>query len=155
MMNLGMPDHRESKERRVRLPKFHRAARAEQRGATRYLLDLPLNYAVFDQSKTANSGRGRTIDLSSSGLRFAAERPIGVGLRIDLAVGWPLTLEGGEPLQLVVSGKVVRACDGETAVRILGYEFRTGCGTVHDEPRSNRQFRWTSLSRDDVFQRDA
>ena len=50
-----MPDHRESKERRVRLPKFHRAARAEQRGATRYLLDLPLNYAVFDQGKTVKT----------------------------------------------------------------------------------------------------
>lgn len=125
---LGAPDHRKSKERSVRLPKSR--SRTEKRAATRYRLDLELHYTVFDCADSPNIGRGRTIDLSSSGLRFAAETPIGVGLKIELAVRWPVTLEGGVPLQLVGSGEVVRAAATETAVRIVKYEFRTRCRTV-------------------------
>lgn len=128
LATLGAPDHRRSKERSVRLPKC--CSRIEKRSAKRYPLDLDLNYTVLDGSDSPNSGRGRTIDVSSSGLRFAGERPIEVGLKIDLAVRWPVTLDGGVPLQLVGSGEVVRADNEETAVRILKYEFRTRCRIV-------------------------
>jgi hypothetical protein len=100
---------------------------AEKRLARRYSLDLELTYTVVLKGKPVDSGSGRSIDWSSAGLRFVAERPIGVGLKLQLAARWPLTLDDGVQLKLVVSGKTVRTLDRETAVSITRYEFRT-CG---------------------------
>lgn len=124
--NLNLPARRKSQERRVRLPKqLPGATQTEQRSATRYFLDLDLTYTVFAGGKTVDSGGGRTIDCSSAGLRFAAERPIGVGRKLELVVRWPMTLDDGVPLKLVVYGKSVRADKSGTAIRIVGHEFRT------------------------------
>ena len=53
-------------------------------------------------------GIGRTIDVSSSGLRFNADRPLVVGQRIAVYVDWPVLLHGNIKMQLVISGIVVR-----------------------------------------------
>jgi hypothetical protein len=80
---------------------------------------------VFLKGKTVDSGVGRTIECSSAALRFLGERPIEAGLKLELAVRWPLMLEGGVPLKLVVSGEAIRSNGRETAIRIVAYEFRT------------------------------
>jgi hypothetical protein len=134
---FGSPVRRKWKERRGRLSKrFRDAAHSEQRRTTRYFLNLDLTYTVFAGSKTVDRGAGRTIDCSSAGLRFVSERPIGVGRKLELDVQWPMTLDGGVPLKLVVSGRSVRAENGETAIRIVGYEFRTR--GLSDAPQTYR-----------------
>jgi hypothetical protein len=71
------------------------------------------------------TGCGRTIDLSSSGLRFAAQRPLEPGLRLDVAIEWPVLLDGGVHLQLIAAGVVVWSQGAETALRIQRHELRT------------------------------
>jgi hypothetical protein len=94
--------------------------------AQRYLLDLDLTYSVLFRGKTVDSGSGRTVDWSSAGLRFIGERPIGLGRKLELAVRWPLTIDDGAPIKVVISGKTVRIKERVTVVRIDGYEFRGG-----------------------------
>jgi hypothetical protein len=105
---------------------FRDANRVERRIAKRYLLDLDLTYAVLFRGKTVDSGFGHTVDWSSAGLRFVGERPIGLGRKLELAVRWPLTIDDGAPIKVVISGKTVRTKELVTAVRIDGYEFRGG-----------------------------
>jgi hypothetical protein len=135
---FGSPVRRKWKERRGRLSKkFRDAAHSEQRRTTRYSLSLDLTYTVIVGSRTVDHGGGRTIDCSSAGLRFVSERPIGVGRKLEIEVQWPMTLDDGVPLKLVVSGKSVRADNGETAIRIVGYEFRTR--GLSDYPQTHRE----------------
>ena len=68
---------------------------------------------------------GQTIDLSSSGLRFAAKRPLEPGMIIEVAIDWPVLLDGRVQLQLMVTGVVVWSCGMETALRIQRHDFRT------------------------------
>jgi len=109
-------------ERRVRTPE---GASSERRASTRFSLNLEVRYTVSGSPGTAETGSGRTIDLSSSGLRFATPRPLEPGLRLDVAIEWPVLLDGGVHLQLVAAGVVVWSKGAETALRIQRHELRT------------------------------
>lgn len=118
--------HRESTHRKIRLIKRSGdALRNERRSVARYPIQLDLAYTVLFKGKIVDSGTGRTIDWSSAGLRFVCERPILEGRKMQLEVRWPLKLDNGVPLKLVVSAQALRTKECETAVRIVSYEFRT------------------------------
>ena len=109
-------------ERRVRRPE---SASSERRASTRFSLNLEVRYTVSGSPGPMETGCGRTIDLSSSGLRFAAQRPLEPGLRLDVAIEWPVLLDGGVHLQLIAAGVVVWSQGAETALRIQRHELRT------------------------------
>jgi hypothetical protein len=111
-----------SRERRVRLPK---SPGDERRVCPRYPIGLDLRYTVHTGRKQFETGNGRTVNLSRSGLRFTTDRPLLCGLKIDLAISWPLLLDGVVQLQLVASGRVVWAQGNEVAVQIERHEFKT------------------------------
>jgi hypothetical protein len=68
---------------------------------------------------------GNMIDMSSSGLRFAAPGPLETGRPLAVAIDWPVLLDGRVQLQLILAGTVVRSTGTETAMRIQRREFRT------------------------------
>ena len=102
----------------------------DRRSAIRFPLALGVRYSVLRRGKggVAETGTGRTIDVSSSGLRFTAERALEAGLRVEVFIDWPLLLDGGVQLQLIASGTVVRSNGTEVALRIQRHDFRTRGG---------------------------
>jgi hypothetical protein len=106
-------------KRRVWLPS------SESRAKLRFLLNLELRYRVASAGEPVENGSGRTIDLSSSGLSFTSDTPLSIGQNLDLFIDWPIQLDGGVQLQLVVSGVVVRVAGTVTALRFEHHEFRT------------------------------
>jgi hypothetical protein len=108
--------------RRVRLPKVPGSGR---RASTRFPLNLEVRYTVSGRRALVETGTGRTIDMSSSGLSFTTDRPLPTGLKLDVSIDWPALLDGGVQLQLVASGVVVRSSGAVTALRIERHEFRT------------------------------
>jgi hypothetical protein len=71
------------------------------------------------------SGDGVTIDMSSSGVRFVADRSLPLGLHLRLALSWPVLLNGECPLRLIFDGRVVRTDGMIAACTIHAPEFRT------------------------------
>jgi hypothetical protein len=119
-------------QRRVRLLK---GLDPDRRGNVRYPLNLDVRYSVVGHRGPAESGSGRTIDVSTSGLSFTADRPLSVGQALDLSIEWPVLLHGGVQLQLVTSGVVVRSTGAVVALRIGRPEFKTRRGERKVEPR--------------------
>ena len=106
--------------------------RTERRGSTRFPITLDVRYAVrgLEQMESV----GHTINLSSSGLSFTADRPLSVGQNLEAAIDWPARIEGGVQIQLVLSGVVVRT-DGKTiALEIRRHEFKTRSVALKDLP---------------------
>src|SRR2546421_12473100 len=100
-----------SNERAVRLPI---QSRGDRRAATRYPLTLGLRYAVpTPRGGVAGTGFGQTVDFSSSGLRFTADRTLEPGLTVQLFIDWPWLLDDGVQLQLTMTGTVVRSSGTE------------------------------------------
>jgi hypothetical protein len=109
-------------ERLVRLPKD---PRPERRASVRFPLTLDVRYSVSHGHAPVETGSGQLIDLSSSGLRFLAQGHVEPGLRLDVAIDWPVLLDGRVQLQLIVTGRVVWSNGAEIALQIQRHGFRT------------------------------
>jgi len=109
-------------ERRVRLPK---EPKSDRRASVRFPIALDVRYTVSRHRALVKTGSGKLVDLSSSGLRFVARGPLEPGLKLDVAIDWPILLDGRVQLQLIVTGTVVWSSDTETAMRIDRHVFRT------------------------------
>jgi hypothetical protein len=108
-------------ERRVRLPK---KPKSERRVNVRFPLNLEVR-SVSHRRKSVETRFGKIIDISSSGLRFAAQGPLELGLKLDVAIDWPVLLDGRIQLQLILTGVVVWSSDTETALQIQHSDFKT------------------------------
>jgi hypothetical protein len=113
------------------MPVDKRNAEGEQRIAgdrrqdRRYALQLDCRWKLIRRRRVLDSGTGNTIDLSSGGLQFDAGRHLPEGLNVELSINWPVLLHNVAPMQLVVSGRIVRARGRMIAVRSVQHEFRT------------------------------
>ena len=96
----------------------------DRRMRQRFPLSLDVEYSIRTEDSVV-SGHGRTLDLSSRGLRFTTEKPLPIGPAINVAIEWPQTLTDGVPLRLVLAVEVMRRSGAEMAARIYQYEFRT------------------------------
>ena len=108
--------------RRVRLSK---GRGSDRRASVRFPVNLEVQYSVAGRRGPVETGFGRTIDVSSSGLSFTADRPLSIGQKLDLSIDWPVVLDRGVQLQVFVAGVVVRTTGAVTALRIERHEFRT------------------------------
>jgi len=104
----------------------------DRRQDRRYEINLELRWKLIRRRKIRDTGVGRTIDLSSGGIFFEAHRPLPVGLNVELSIAWPILLHNSSPLQLLVSGKIVRVSGTRVGVRMTQHEFHTA-GTAAGE----------------------
>ena len=74
---------------------------------------------------TEESGAGRTINMSSTGVLFTTDQMLLPGRRIEVSISWPAQLNNKCALRLVARGRVVRFDDGKAAMEIQQYEFKT------------------------------
>jgi len=65
---------------------------------------------------------------------FDAGRPLPAGLDVELSIAWPVLLNDKSPMQLVVSGRIVRCIGNHVAFRMVQHEFRT-VAVPHDARR--------------------
>jgi hypothetical protein len=108
--------------RRVRLLQ---GLNPDRRASVRVPVNLAVRYSVVGHRRPVETGSGRTIDMSTSGLSFTADRPLSIGQKLDLSIDWPVLLDGDVQLQMVASGVVVRTAGAVTALRMGRHEFRT------------------------------
>ena len=104
----------------------------DRRNRRRYEIDLNVQYKIFRQYQVAQTGAGKTINLSGGGIACEFDEVLKPGSVIELAIAWPVLLNRNCPLKLVVTGKVVRSDAALTAIRMERYEFRTqGVRAMH------------------------
>ena len=96
---------------------------SERRRKTRYPIQLNVNYRT--NAPIRLSGIGYTIDMSSSGLLFTCSHALHPGMRMEVTLEWPSLLDSVIPLQLVTSGKIVRADGNKFGMAFSIYQFRT------------------------------
>ena len=97
----------------------------ERRLSNRLPITEPVRYKIFGQRNRRDQiGSGATVNMSSGGVQFTTESSLMVGSRIELAVSWPVSLNG-VALKLVVLGRVVRVENARAAMSIERYEFKT------------------------------
>jgi hypothetical protein len=97
----------------------------DRRTDRRYKIQLDLRWKLIRRRRVLDNGVGQTVDFSSGGVLFDAGRPLPVGLNVELAITWPVLLHDQAPLQLIVSGRIVRCTANRMAIEMAQHEFRT------------------------------
>jgi hypothetical protein len=97
-----------------------------------YPMTLPLVYRVYrrgvsgtNTGDVCETGSGRTLNMSRSGVLFEADRELDEGMAADLLIAWPTSLSTSVGLTLRVRGLIVRADRNRIALTMTRYEFRT------------------------------
>ena len=101
------------------------ASGADRRTNARFPCRLAVSYQALEHPFFSGQATSETVNISSKGLLFAASEPLQPGQLLQVSVDWPARLENEVPLKLVAEGRVIRMIDGQAAVRIDKYEFRT------------------------------
>ncbi len=96
----------------------------DRRMSQRYELRLSLHYRISQKWSAPRSGSGLTIDISASGISFRCRKPLPVGAHIEMMVDWPARYGELYPIELQITGFVVRSDPGRTAVRMTSRKFR-------------------------------
>ena len=100
-------------------------ARADRRETSRFPVREEVRYRVLQAKWWPASGVGKTLDIGSGGILFTTEERLPIGRLVEVAVNWPVRLDGACPLRFVAVGKVVRSEATKAAVQITRYAFKT------------------------------
>jgi hypothetical protein len=84
-----------------------------------------VRYRILNKRGAEESGAGKTINMSSSGVLFTTESLLLPGRKVELAISWPAQLDNKCALKFVARGRIARSEDGQAAIEIQQYEFRT------------------------------
>jgi c-di-GMP-binding flagellar brake protein YcgR len=97
----------------------------DRRHADRFSIQREVRYKLLNHRGAEETGDGRTVNISSSGVLFTTETRLPTGRRVELSISWPAKLDDRCGLQLMARGRVVRFENGLAAVEIQQHEFRT------------------------------
>ena len=97
----------------------------ERRIKRRFQIDQEVKYKMLYGQRIAETGVGRTMNISSGGVWFSTESMLTSGMPVELSMNWPVLLNDSCPMKLMIYGCVVRSNEKGAAVAIERYEFRT------------------------------
>jgi hypothetical protein len=110
---------------------------ADRRTNARFPCRLAVSYQALEHPFLSGVATSETLNISSKGLLFATDEALQPGQLLQVSVDWPARLENQVPLKLVAEGRIVRNLNGQAAMRIDKYEFRTRRTKSTGEPTTN------------------
>jgi len=115
----------------------------DRRVKRRFRIDQEVSYKMLYGQRIAETGAGRTLNISSGGVWFTTQNMLTSGMPIELSLTWPVLLNDSCRMKLMIYGCVVRSNERTAAVAIERYEFRTSGGRVfqHQGPSTPVEFR--------------
>jgi hypothetical protein len=115
----------------------------ERRAKRRFQIQQEVRYKMLYGQRIAETGSGKTINISSGGVWFTTESMLTMGMPVELSMNWPVLLNDSCPMKLMIYGCVIRAHDGGAVVAIERYEFRTQGSRAFQQP-AQMEYRLTS-----------
>jgi hypothetical protein len=94
-----------------------------RRACPRYDMRLALRYRISQKIDFQRWSTGMTCELSVKGLSFETRRDVPVGSHIEIRVDWPAKHGENAPLELRITGVVIRSVNGKVAVRAMSHRF--------------------------------
>ena len=106
-------------------PKVQKNGERERRIKRRFQIEQEVRYKMLYGQRIAETGTGKTLNISSGGVWFSTENLLTAGMPVELSMNWPVLLNDSCPMKLMIYGCIIRSNDKGAAVAIERYEFRT------------------------------
>lgn len=97
----------------------------ERRLKRRFHIEQEVKYKMLYGQRIAETGTGKTLNISSNGVWFTTESMLTTGMPVEISMNWPVLLNDSCAMKLMIYGCVVRSNEKGAAVAIERYEFRT------------------------------
>ena len=97
----------------------------DRRSTDRFPIEREVRFRLLGKRNGQEEGTGKTVNISSNGVLFTTDKALVPGRRIEVSISWPAQLDNRCQLKLVAKGRVTRQENGQAAVEIQQYEFRT------------------------------
>jgi hypothetical protein len=120
----GHTSTRDSEEEVIATRELRHRTTIPRRPCPYYSVSLQLRYKATSTLGPVE-GLGQTRMMSSQDIIFAPADGLEPGMIAEIAVAWPLLLDGHIGLQLVLETAITGSQDGVAKARILAYDFRT------------------------------
>ena len=101
----------------------HALRAGDRRSERRYAIAANLEYRVICDCQVIQTGIGRTVNLSKSGILFESEQTLPAGTEMEVSVAWPVRLRDTVALNFCVSGRISWSRGKLHALTILRHEF--------------------------------
>ena len=111
----------------------------ERRAKKRFTIEQDVRYKMLYGQRIAETGAGKTLNISSGGVWFTTEAPLTAGMPIELSMNWPVLLHDSCAMKLMIYGCVIRTTERGAAVSIERYEFRTQGSRAFQQPQQQQQ----------------
>jgi c-di-GMP-binding flagellar brake protein YcgR len=98
---------------------------SDRRASSRMPIQQDVQYKLLNKKTGDTDAKGKTVNMSSSGVLFTTDEILLPGRRLEMSINWPAQLDQKCGLKLVARGRVVRFENGMAAIEILQHEFRT------------------------------
>jgi len=105
----------------------------ERRVKRRFQIEQDVRYKMLYGQRIAETGTGKTANISSGGLWFTTETMLATGMPVEVSMTWPVLLNDSCPMKLMIYGCVIRSNEKGAAVAIERYEFRTQGKAFHQQ----------------------
>lgn len=92
-------------------------------------------------------GEGRTAWIGSKEVVFIASGPLPPCDRIEISLFWPVELESGARLKLVIQGRIYERDRNRITIGLTKYEFRTRAGSSGAQPERRQVSSFTQTVR--------
>ena len=109
-------------------------AERERRIKKRFHIEQDVRYKMLYGQRIAETGTGKTMNISSGGVWFTTENMLTAGMPVELSMNWPVLLHDSCPMKLMIYGCVIRSNEKGAAVAIERYEFRTQGSRTFQQP---------------------
>jgi hypothetical protein len=106
----------------------------ERRIKRRFQIEQEVRYKMLYGQRIAETGTGKTRNVSSGGVYFSTETILTAGMPVELSMNWPVLLNDSCPMKLMIYGCIVRSTEKGAAVAIERYEFRTQGSKAFQQP---------------------
>jgi hypothetical protein len=97
----------------------------DRRSTDRFPIERDVRFRLLGKRNGHEEGTGKTVNISSNGVLFTTDKTLVPGRRIEVSISWPAQLDNRCQLKLVAKGRITRQENGQAAVEIQQYEFRT------------------------------
>jgi len=125
--------------------KFLANSDRERRAKKRFLIEQDVRYKMLYGQRIAETGVGKTVNISSGGVWLTTENTLTAGMPVELAMNWPVLLHDSCPMKLMIYGCVIRSSEKGAAISIERYEFRTQGRAFSQQPtQSQVEYRITN-----------
>ena len=105
--------------------KFLAHGERERRAKKRFRIEQDVRYKMLYGQRVAETGAGKTTNISSGGVCFTTDNMLSIGIPVELSMNWPVLLNQSCALKLMIYGCVIRSSEKGAAISIERYEFRT------------------------------